>query len=61
MATQGVNSNLRDYIVDILFQSSHELERKGAVDGLKVTWALDFYNEPKGASDLVGLLIEANF
>jgi 1-phosphatidylinositol phosphodiesterase len=60
MATQGVNSHLRDYVVDLLHKAPRS-SRQGAIDGLKVTWALDFYNEPKGAADLVRLLIEANF
>lgn len=62
-ATEGVNSQLRNFIAAKLFTnpSKSHTTSSGAVDGLKIVWALDYYNEPKGAMDLVSLLIEANF
>lgn len=61
LATQGVNVLLRDFVADSLFKVAPRKPASGAVDGLKVTFALDYYNEPKGAADCVSLLIEANF
>lgn len=62
MATQGVNTLLRTYVADALF--SHDPSSRltsSAIEQLRVTWAIDYYNEPTGAQDLVALLIEANF
>ena len=62
LATQGVNSQLRDSVASKLFNGTQSAKLgSGAMEGLMVLWALDYYNEPKGASDLVSLLIEANF
>jgi 1-phosphatidylinositol phosphodiesterase len=62
LSTEGVNSQLRNYVAGRLFDCpSANKAGLGAIDGFKVTWALDYYNEPKGAADLVNLLIEANF
>jgi 1-phosphatidylinositol phosphodiesterase len=61
LAREGVNSQVRDFVANVLFSNVSPLPRQGAVDELKIVWALDYYNEPKGAADLVPILIEANF
>lgn len=61
VSTQGVNSLVRNYIIDLLFDNPISRDSLQAIDGLKVTWAFDYYNEPIGAADLTSLLIEANF
>lgn len=69
LATRGVNPRLRDRVADIMAAASssphahsgREEKLNQALDGLMVTFAIDFYAEPAAASDLVPLLIEANF
>jgi 1-phosphatidylinositol phosphodiesterase len=63
LGAEGVNSQVRAFIADTLFDNPQEkgVSRLGAIDPLQVLWAIDYYNEPKGASDLINLLIEANF
>lgn len=68
LATRGVNPRLRDRVADVLAAASarsssedDEKQQEHALEGLMVCFAIDFYTEPAASSDLVPLLIEANF
>lgn len=59
LATQGINVRLKNFVADIHFDSG--TNARATLPGLQVTWAIDYYDEPKGAQDLIPLLISANF
>lgn len=59
LATQGINVRVRNFVADLHFDC--ESITKGTLPGLQVTWAMDYYDEPNGAEDLISLLIAANF
>ncbi|MCO5566244.1 hypothetical protein L7F22_019920 [Adiantum nelumboides] len=59
IATQGINIRVLNFVADLHFDSGPKTA--STLPGLQVTWAIDYYDEPKGAQDLIKLLIAANF
>ncbi|PWN38596.1 PLC-like phosphodiesterase, partial [Meira miltonrushii] len=57
--TQGINIRVRNFVADLQFDSKPST--RSTLPGLQITWAMDYYNEPEGAADLVPLLISSNF
>lgn len=66
LRVQGMNSRLRDLVAQKLAEDGSSSDNKSipfgnvALPGLQACFAIDFYNY-EGASDLIQLLIQANF